>query len=472
VITQLSLAHPAAVAAAERRRGSQAGVIHFGPGAFHRAHQAWYFDRLLEHDKRWAITGVSLRSPDIRNALAPQDGLYVLAELEQQQTFRVIGAMTGLLVGAEERERVLDLIAAPHVGWISATVTEKGYCLDGSGELDASHPDIAHDLSSPHAPESFIGYLVEGLRRRRAANLPPPVIVSCDNLADNGRLLQRAVVAFARESDRDRAAWIEGEARFPCTMVDSITPATDGALRTLVQTELGVTDAWPVQRERFCQWVIEDCLPAGSPDLASVGAEITSDVGGYERAKLRLLNGAHSSLAYLGLLRGHETVDAAMRDTELAAFIEAMLREDIAPHVHAPASLAVPGYITDVLARFRNPGIRHRLSQIAWDGSKKLPFRLLETIREARAANRPIARLCRPITAWMAFVRRQAKASVEIVDPLSETLAAIGRASSGSAEADVSRFLQLPMFPETLAADPAFRDELVRSYASLAKIAE
>jgi fructuronate reductase len=444
------------------------GVVHFGPGAFHRAHQAWYFDRLMERDPRWAITGVSLKSPSIADALEPQEGLYVLAELEAERSFRVIGSITGLLVATRERERVLQRMASPHVGWVSATITEKGYCLDGAGDLDLRHADIVHDIAHPREPESFIGYVVEGMRRRRAAGGAAPVVVSCDNLTDNGVLLKRAVVQFAHEIDPDLAVWIEGEARFPRTMVDSITPATDDHLRELVRCEVGVHDAWPVQRERFVQWVIEDCLPEAGPDIAGVGVTIAGDVGGFERAKLRLLNGAHSALAYLGLLRGHETVADAMADAGLADFIENMMRRDIAPLVHAPAALRLGDYITAVLDRFRNRSIRHLLSQIAWDGSKKLPFRLLETITQARVAGRPIERLSVPIAAWMVFVRKRSKAGEEIVDPLQVLLTSVGHACGDDPDEDVERFLRLPgVFPASLARDQEFRAALSRNYAAL-----
>ena len=457
-----------AAGAVARRGAATCGVVHFGPGAFHRAHQAWYFDRLLERDPRWAITGVSLRTTEVRDALAPQDGLYILAELEQETTFRVIGALREVLAGASQREAVLARMAEPNVAWISSTITEKGYCLDGRGELDTSHPDIVADLASPRSPVSFIGYLVEGLRRRRAARMPAPVVVSCDNLAENGRLLHAAVVEFARELDRDLAGWIGEEVVFPRTVVDSITPATDNALRELVSQGLGVVDAWPVQRERFTQWVIEDCLPRHAPDLSSVGVEITADVGAYERAKLRLLNGAHSSLAYLGLMRGHETVADAMADGELATFVESMLREDIAPTVRAPSSFDIAAYISAVLARFRNPAIRHNLSQIAVDGSKKLPVRLLDTIMDAQAASKSIDRLCLPVAAWLAFVRRQALAGVALADPLEAKLVAAAWAAEGPGPGDVSTFLQLDdVFPARLRSDATFTKLVGRSYGRL-----
>jgi len=471
VTAPLTSASPAAAEAVRRRADAQVGVVHFGPGAFHRAHQAFYFDRLMASDPRWAIAGVSLKSAAVRDALVPQDGLYALAQLDHESRFEVIGSMMRLLVAPESPGQVLDLLASPKVGMVTMTVTEKGYCLDGAGELDLSHPDIVADRASPQTPVSLIGYLVEGLRRRRAARLAPPTIVSCDNLSGNGAVLKAAVVRLAGESDAHLARWIEGEAIFPPTMVDSITPATDAALKERVTRELDILDAWPVQREAFVQWVIEDVLPPGGPDLASVGVEFTGDVAGYERAKLRLLNGAHSTLAYMGLLRGHATVLEAMADKRLANFVVALMREDILPSVNPPAGFDAGAYIEAVLGRFRNPAIVHTLAQIAWDGSKKLPIRLLATLAEARAAGRPIERLARPIAAWMAFVVRQARAGVEIVDPLSEVLADIGTGGTGRA-ADVERFMALAqVFPPVLVADPNVRAAVTSAYVEEAAIA-
>lgn len=467
LIERLSAGSAVAATALARRQGATAGAVHFGPGAFHRAHQAWYFDELLAHDKRFGLCGVSLKTAGLRDALAPQDNLYVLAELEAEKKLSVIGSILDLKVAAEDVEAVLRQMTSPDTRWISSTVTEKGYCLGGDGALDFSQPDIAHDRANPRSPVSFIGFLVEGLRRQRAEKTPPPVIVSCDNLADNGRLLGAAVTTLAREQDQDLAAWIDGEVRFPCTMVDSITPATDDALGSLVRDELGVTDAWPIQRERFCQWVIEDILPPGSPDLASVGVTLTSDVRGYETAKLRLLNGAHSSLAYIGLLKGHETVAGAMADPDLSAFVEGMMRQEIAPLVVCPPGFDIDAYITDVLARFKNPAIRHLLSQIAWDGSKKLPYRLLDTISDALAAGRPTDRLVFAIAAWMAFVVRQAKAGADIVDPLAGRFADLADQFNGEAANDVGRLLALrEIFPAGVAGHADFRNALEAAYAS------
>jgi len=447
------------------RAATGVGVVHFGPGAFHRAHQAWYFDRMLATDPGLAICAVSLRTPDVRDALAPQDGLYALAEKEADPTIQVIGALTEVLVAPEAPDAVFQRLAQAR--FVTSTVTEKGYCLTTGGALDLDHPDIRRDLDAPERPVSLIGWIAEALRRRKAAGLQPFTTISCDNLSDNGLKLRRAVVRFAEvRGEPELAAWIEAEAAFPCSMVDSITPATDDALRAQVAAALGLTDAWPVQRERFVQWVVEDRLGADSALFAAAGVTVARAVAPFERAKLRLLNGAHSTLAYVGLDLGHETVSGAMADPRLAGFVERMMRQDVTPSLDAP-ELDVPAYIGDILARFRNPAIVHKLSQIAWDGSQKLRFRLLETASEALAAGRPVDRLTVGVAAWMRFIVRQTKAGADIVDPLADALAGVA-AACDSSEADVARFLALDtVFPPALAADAGFRAAVAGAYADL-----
>lgn len=436
------------------RRGT--GIVHFGPGAFHRAHQADYIDRLLERDPRWGIAAVSLRSPGTIEALKRQNGRYTLAILDTETRFRTLAAHTQFF-GPGEAVGVRALLRDPAVRIVTSTITEKGYCLDAEGKLDFGHPDIVHDLADPAHPVSLVGWLALGLGDRREAGLPPFTAICCDNMVANGRKLGSAVAAFARRSDPALADWIEREAVFPDTMVDSITPATNDALLGRVR-EQGLADEIPVSREAYAAWVIEDALPADSPDLASAGAVLTRDVGAWEKAKLRILNGAHSTLAYLGLLIGHETTYEAIHDAQLAAFVERLIRRDIIPSLE-PSPLDLDTYARQIFARFHNPAIGHRLAQIAWDGSQKLPYRLFDPILEARAAGRPIERMVVPIAAWMLFVERQARAGVEIVDPLGDKLAEIGRSG------DVVRTLLAlrQMFPERFTADPVVTDTIKRA---------
>lgn len=444
------------------------GVAHLGPGAFHRAHQAWYFDRLLERDPRWAISGIAPKTTTIPDALGPQDGLYALVELETQASVRVIGAMTEVLAAPREPDRVLTRLAAPTTRWLGLTVTEKGYGLDAAGDLDRQNADVAADLVADRAgggsaPRSAIGWIVAALARRRAAGLAPFVVASCDNLPGNGGKLRHGVLQMARERDADLAAWIEGEAHFPSSMVDSITPATDDALRALAEDALGLADAAPVQREGFAQWVLEDDLGPNAPDLGAVGVTLTSDVGGYEAAKLRLLNGAHSSLAYLGLLRGFETVAEAMADPGLRAFIGDLMTLDIAPAVIAPRGMDVAAYVTAILKRFANPAIRHRLAQIAMDGSQKLPIRLLPTIQAALDAGRPVDRPARAVAAWLTFVSLQTARGQALQDPMAERLSGVARERGLMALLDLRE-----IFPARLAEDVRFREAVQAGAKALA----
>jgi fructuronate reductase len=447
------------------RARTRIGTVHFGPGAFHRAHQAFYFDRLLERDADRAVSAISLRTPTVRDALAPQDGLYTLMEIEAAPSARVIGAIRELLVAAEDPVAVSRRLAAPGTSLVTTTVTEKGYCLDGAGELDLNHPDIAHDLNHPDTPRSLAGWIVRGLALRREQALTPFLVMPCDNLPDNGQRLKRAVLALAACRDRTLAGWIEERTCFAGTMVDSITPATDEPLRSRVAQVLGMQDSLPVQRERFVQWVVEETGFAGQPDWASAGVTLSRDVSAYERAKLRLLNGAHSTLAYLGLLAQLETVAQSMAQPAVRTFVERLMVEDIQPTLAAPRGAELDAYRQSILRRFENPSLRHQLSQIAWDGSQKLPIRILGTISDAIAARRPVSRLVVPVAAWMHFIRMQAAAARAIVDPLASELADCGRNATGAARQDLPAFFRLPgMFPARLVSDAGFVKALGDAY--------
>ena len=436
------------------------GIVHFGPGAFHRAHQAHYVDRLLAGDPRWGIAAVSMRSAGTVEAMARQSGLYTLAILGAEPSYRVLGAHNRFL-GPADGAAVRALLSDPAVRMVSSTVTEKGYCLAGDGTLDFAHPDIVHDLATPQQPRSLIGWIALGLGDRRAAGSAPFVPMCCDNMASNGRKFGAAVADFARRLDPELANWIAGEVRFPSSMVDSITPATDEAAREHVRAALGLDDAIPVTREAYAAWIVEDVLPPGLPDLRSAGVVLTGDVAAFERAKLRILNGAHSSLAYLGLLLEQETVAGAMNAPPLARFIERLVRDDIIPSLEPAFDLQA--YASDILARFRNPAIAHKLAQIAWDGSQKLPYRLLGTVTDALAAGRPLRRLLIPIAAWMLWVERQARAGIAIVDPLGDRLSEIGRGGD-----PVGGLLGLrQVFPASLAEDPFFRGGLEEVVAAM-----
>lgn len=443
---------PGHVAAPRNRTEPRIGIVHFGASAFHRAHQAAFVDTLLDHDPRWGTAAVSLRTRTAVDALARQDGLYTLVIRDREPAYRILGAHHAFL-GPEDAGATAGLLASAEVGLVTTTVTEKGYCLSADGTLDRDNPDIRRDLGGAAVPASVIGWIVRGLAARREAGLAPFVVMPCDNLPSNGRKLHAALADFARATDAGLADWITGELRVPGTMVDSITPASDEALYADVRAAIGLEDRAAVQREAFAQWVIEDLGPIG-PDFAGAGAIVTTDVAGWEKAKLRILNGAHSTLAYAGLLRGHETVAHAMADLALARFVEAMIREEIIPILPPVAGLNLQAYADDVLGRFRNPGIAHRLDQIAQDGSQKLPYRLGDTLAANLERGRVPGRVVAAFGCWIAFLMRRAREGVAIADPAGAALA--GAAAEGSAVVVIDRVAGLGAgLPPALRDHPA-----------------
>ena len=403
------------------------GIVHLGIGAFHRAHLAAYVDRLLASDPSWGIVGASLRSPETADALNPQNGLYTLCERTDRETApAVIGSVLRVLVLPEDRAELLDLMSLEAVRIVSLTVTEKGYCHDpATGTLDETNGAVRADLADPSRPATAPGLLVEALARRRALGLPAFTILSCDNLPANGRTVRRIVTRFAELCDPDLARWIAQEVAFPSSMVDRIVPATTDADRALVAERLGVEDAWPVMTEPFTQWVVEDRFPAGRPAFETVGVEMVADVEPYELMKLRMLNGAHSAIAYLGYLAGRETVADVMAETAFARFVHALMTEEVMATLDVPGA-DLPAYRDALIARFRNRGLRHRTSQIAMDGSQKIPQRWLGTIRADLAAGRPFPCLALGLAAWMTYVGGidEAGAPIDVRDPMAARLRA------------------------------------------------
>jgi len=442
------------------------GVVHFGPGAFFRGHVASYLDDLLKIDPRWAVVGVGVRSAGLMSVLRAQDCLYTLVEQGPETAYRILGALRDYRFARDDREcgAVLSLFDRPSIGLVTASVTEKGYCLDGQGRIDFGHCDIRHDVSEHETPQSFPGLLLEGLARRRASDLAAPVVMSCDNLVANSQLLRRAVLDLAQAQHRfDLASWVECEVNFVSTMVDSITPLTDDALRDRVRSATGLDDGAPVQREQFRQWVIEGDLGRDGPDLASVGATRVDDVRVYERAKLRLLNGAHSALSYMGLLQGLDTVAQAVSDPLLGSFVEDLMRQEIASTL--TSSLDIGSYIDTILLRFRNDAIHHRLAQIAADGSLKMVYRWLDPIDDLLTAGQSIRRAVVPVAAWLCFVCEEVRRGRILVDPLADRLEAAAAQCLARPRRDVGPFLNIgEIFSRRLTQDAQFVDALVGAF--------
>lgn len=373
------------------------GIVHLGVGAFHRAHQAVFTEDAIEtNGGDWGIVGVSMRRPDVAESLRPQDGLYTVEILGPQPSYRVVGAVRRALTLPLQPEAVVGALAAAETRIVTLTITEKGYCLAGE-TLDVRHPAIVQDLAGAAAPCSAVGVLVAGLSQRRRSGTGPLTIISCDNLVDNGARLEAAVRAFAARKDPDLLAWLDANAAFPRTMVDSIVPATNAASSTRVAAAIGLADMASVQREPFAQWVIEDRFAADRPAWGQ-GVELVDDVSAQRRLKLHVLNAPHSAIAYLGLRRRHEFVRQAIADPELASWLDAMVAEEIAP---ALDGLPVAAYWRSTVARFANPMVDHRLDQIALDGAQKLAERIYPLMLANLRAGRPVGRLAAVVKAWL-----------------------------------------------------------------------
>jgi fructuronate reductase len=451
--------------------GVTPGIVHLGIGAFHRAHMAAYVDSLLAKNPDWAIIGASLRRPDTRDALAPQDFLYTLAIRDASgTTARVIGAIRDVIDASASRAQLIETMARPEIRIVSLTVTEKGYCYaPATGELDEANPDIVHDFAHPDAPVSAPGIIVAALKRRQAQGLQPFTVMSCDNLPSNGRTAGRIVRRFAAlTGDRALEEYVN-TVSFPSTMIDRIVPATTDADRRIVNDIIGLDDAWPIMTEPFTQWVIEDDFPAGRPPFEAAGAQLVEDVEPFELMKLRMLNGSHSTMAYLGCLAGHQYVSEAIADPAIRRLIHGLMTDEVIPTLPMPRE-TLEAYRDQLLDRFANPALNHRTWQIAMDGTQKLPQRLLGTIRARIEAGQPYTRLALGVAAWMRYVTGidEQGQPIDVKDPLTARLRQLADDAGPDAERLArSLFTLTEVFGTDLPANEAFRTTVTAHLHSL-----
>lgn len=427
---------PSVAVPAYDRSSVTPGIVHLGVGAFHRAHQAAYVDDCLAAgESDWGIVGASLQSASTADALEPQDGLYTLAERgSDSEKLRVIGSIEKVLVAPRDPGKVLDALTDPGIRIVTLTITEKAYLRNAAGDLDAGHPGIVADLANLARPRTAHGFLVEALARRLAAGTRPFTILSCDNLPSNGATLHRLLVQFAALKDAALARHVESVS-CPSSMVDRIVPATADADRARVSEALCVDDAWPVMTEPFRQWVIEDDFPTGRPDWERSGVQMVRDVRPFEEMKLRLLNGAHSAIAYLGLLAGHETVAKSFGDPAIRRFVQALWAEAV-PTLPKDAGLDPNGYVASLAQRFDNTALQHRTAQIANDGSQKLPQRIVGSALDRLAADAGGNHLMLAVAAWIhaAELRGAHLPAGLFTDPLDAPLAKIAEAAEPAKE--------------------------------------
>lgn len=455
-----------------RPAGHRAGIVHLGAGAFHRAHQAVYTDTALGGaGGDWRIVGSSLRSRATSDALRAQDGLYsVVARDGDSEEIRVIGAIERVIFAPERPRALIDAIASPQTRILTLTVTEKGYCYDfGAQALDQSNPSIMADMDNIDAPRSAPGYIVAGLRARRGRDAGPLTVQSCDNLPDNGAIARRVVLQLAESVDAALARWIDANVTFPSSVVDRITPAATGTDRRHVESALGAVDSCPVITESFSQWVIEDDFAAGRPPWEIGGATFVGDVAPFEKIKLRLLNGSHSAMAYLGCVAGYRFVHEVVREPSLGALVRALMDREITPTLDA-LDFDLDAYKDQLLRRFENHSLHDAVRRIAMDGSQKLPQRLLAPIRERLDAGRPIDCMALAVAAWMRYVSGadESGARHEIDDPLAPQFAAIGQRHAGNPAALARALLAIrPIFGDRLPEHDGFRRQVAAALTQL-----
>jgi mannitol 2-dehydrogenase len=401
---------PVATPAYDRSR-LKAGIAHFGVGGFHRAHQAMYLDRLMNegdaHD--WAICGIGVMDADrrMRDVLRAQDHLYTLVQKHPDGTWepRVIGSIIDYMYAPEDPEAVIERLADPAIRIVSLTVTEGGYSLDEvTGEFDPSTPAVAHDLEPGATPTSVFGLVTAALARRRERGLPPFTVASCDNLQDNGTLARRAFASFAHLRDPELGNWVEGEVRFPCSMVDRITPSTTDSDRAELEARFGIEDRWPVVCEPFVQWALQDSFSSGRPPYERAGVQVVDDVEPYELMKLRLVNCSHQGLCYFASLRGYEFVHDAAADPLLERFLRGYMDQEATPTLPVVPGVEIEDYKLTLIGRLQNPEINDTIARLAAEGSDRLPKWLLPVVRAQLHAGRPVRYGAAIVASWARYV--------------------------------------------------------------------
>jgi mannitol 2-dehydrogenase len=423
------------------------GVVHFGVGGFHRAHQAMYHDRLMNDGKAhdWGICGVGVMPADRRmqETLDAQDGLYTLVVKHADGTYepRVIGAIVEYLFAPDDPEVVIEKLAGEGTRIVSLTVTEGGYSIDQiTGEF-APTGDVERDLEPGAVPATTFGLVIEALRRRRERGIEPFTLMSCDNLQGNGELSRRAFTAFASLRDPELGEWVAREVRFPNSMVDRITPVTTEEDRTEVRDRFGIDDRWPVVCEPFTQWVLEDSFSLGRPPYEEAGVQVVEDVEPYELMKLRLLNASHQALCYFAYLDGYRLVHEAAQDPLYRAFLRGYMDEEGTPTLSPVPGVDVEEYKATLIERFSNPEVRDTIARLCAESSDRIPKWLLPVVRAQLSSGGSVARSAAVVASWARYaegVDEQGE-PIEVVDRLRDSLMAIAaRQRSGDLDAFIA----------------------------------
>jgi mannitol 2-dehydrogenase len=448
------------------------GILHLGVGAFHRSHQALTIDTLISQGmaQDWGIIGVGLLESDRRmsDALKPQDCLYTLITKhpDGQIHYQVIGSIIEYLYAPESPAAVLARLVDPAIRIVSLTITEGGYSFDRvTGEFDPATPGVAEDLQgSPH-PISAFGFIVEGLRLRRANGTPAFTIQSCDNIQGNGEVAKKMIIEFAKRKDLELAEWISENVAFPNSMVDRITPVTATADIELASRKLGVEDQWPVPCEPFFQWVVEDHFPTGRPPFEQADVQMVSDVMPYELMKLRLLNASHQGLCYFGHLSGYTYVHEVMADPLIVTLLRRYMDEEASPTLSPVPGVDLAKYKNQLIERFSNSQVLDTVARLAAESSDRIPKWLLPVVREQLKKKGPVALSAAIVASWARYDEAidEKGDPINVVDPLRDELVAIARTQRENPTA----FIQNAKLFGDLGSDPAFVEPYLAVLKSL-----
>jgi mannitol 2-dehydrogenase len=410
------------------------GIVHFGVGGFHRAHQAMYVDRLMEDGlgSGWGICGVGVMPGDraMGAVLAAQDGLYTLVVKHPDGRLepRVIGSIVDFVYAPDDPERVIDLMSSEQTRIVSLTITEGGYNFNQvTHEFDPDDPAVAADRQPGAVPTTVFGFVAEALDRRRRNGIAPFTVMSCDNIQSNGDMARRTFTAFAALKDPELGAWVEAEVHFPNSMVDRITPATTDQDRAELTERFGVEDGWPVVCEPFTQWVLEDSFSLGRPEFEKADVQLVSAVEPYELMKLRLLNASHQALGYLGYLCGYEYVHEAAVDPRFVTFVRNYMDREATPTLMPVPGVDLDAYKTELLERFSNPEVRDTLKRLCDESSDRIPKWVLPVIRHNLEHGGPISHATGVVASWARYaegVDEQGR-PIAIVDRLADQVTAM-----------------------------------------------
>ncbi|WP_049722944.1 mannitol dehydrogenase family protein [Gilvimarinus polysaccharolyticus] len=455
---------PAFTALSVNKKPSDHKIVHIGIGAFSRAHQALYTQ--IANDKtgsHWTIVGVSLRSPGVRNTLKQQDYLYTIMERSLSRTnLRCITCLEDIVVGSEDPNSVLEQLASEPTKIVTITVTEKGYCQKNQ-HLDTSNADVAADIKSG-LPTTMPAYLAHGLLKRKNMGLAGLTIISCDNLPNNGEILKNVVKDFAYTLDTDLGLWIDANVKFCSTMVDRIVPAATAQVIEAISEAVGLVDEGALLCEPFRQWVIEDNFAGTRPEWEAAGALLVTDVAAYEKLKLRMLNGCHSAIAYIGTLLGDEYIHETIARPTVQEFIRRLMGDEQSQSLEVPRGIDITAYSETIIERFENKYVPYRNAQVATDGSLKLPQRLLFSALDLNNKGISAEFIALSVAAWVSYLMVYQKTKgYSVNDPNLALLETIVAANIDSAEAVVQHLIaEAGVFPQPLQSDAEFTDAIIR----------